>query len=569
MFPYCLPQYLSIASGFVLGSFLSAPIQGPHDQTILGSIDTSTTMASSLCSPSSFTSLSLVGAEILNVAATPVSEIRTVIYATIRKPAIQIQLDYCNVTVSYTHNGYDDLINVETWLPAPDAWNERIWATGGGGFRAGRDVQGNYNTTMSIALNDGYATTSTDSGTERGAAPSLGDWGLLTPGNLDVVRFSNFAGRSLEEQALLGRQVVGAYYGRAHKFSYFGGCSQGGRQALALAQKYPDLYDGILASAPALSINAIVPQIHWPYQYMIESGNVSRDCEVQAITEAAVEACDGFDGVEDGIVAEYERCAAEFDPFSVVGKPVDCIDGARTVTEASAAVVNATWDGVRSAQGRRLWAPVTPGTDLVGNGTRPISPGADIVSSDCSSGTCVAVPYPLGPGLLKNFLALDPGLDVSNVSKAEFDRLVKFGMLDLTQWQANYPDLTDFQRAGGKIITPHGTADSLIPIGGMVDYYKKVGAISPDVHDFYRFFEVPGLSHCYGGKAGVPVELMKQLRSWVEDGTTPENSTYEALTKDGHVEDRLLCPYPQKATFDKECGDSAKAACWTCVDGLS
>lgn len=112
-------------------------------------------------------------------------------------------------------------------------------------------------------------------------------------------------------------------------------------------------------------------------------------------------------------------------------------------------------------------------------------------------------------------------------------------------------------------------ADSLIPIGGMIDYYKQVGAVSPDVHDFYRFFEVPGLSHCYGGKAGVAVELMKQIRSWVEDGTKPDKSTYEALTKDGNVEDRLLCPYPQKATFDKDCGDSAKAACWACVGQLA
>ncbi|TLD18648.1 hypothetical protein PspLS_10282 [Pyricularia sp. CBS 133598] len=567
MFPYCLPQYLSLANGFVLGSFLSSPIQGPHDQTVLGSTVTSK-MASSLCSPSSFPSLSLLGAEIVNVAATTVSENNTVISGTIRTPTVQIQLDYCNVTVSYTHPGYDDLINVETWLPSPDAWNERIWATGGGGFRAGRDAQGNYGTAMPIALRDGYATTSTDAGVERGVEPTLGDWGILTPGNLDVVRYSNFAGRSLQEQALLGRQVVQAYYGRAQKFSYFAGCSQGGRQGLTLAQKYPDLYDGILASAPAVSLNAIGPQLYWPYQFMVESGKVSRNCEVQAITEAAVAACDGFDGVEDGIVAEYERCAAEFDPFSVVGKPVDCIDGARTVTEASAAVVNATWDGLRSAEGKRLWAPVTPGTDLVGNGTRPISPGLDIVSSDCSSGTCVGFPYPLGSSFVKSFLALDVDLDLGKLRKAEFDRLVKFGLLHLTKWQATNPDLKDFQRAGGKIITPHGTADSLIPIGGMVDYYKQVGAVSPDVHDFYRFFQVPGLSHCYGGKAGVAVELMKQLRSWVEDGTKPDKSTYEALTKDGNVEDRLLCPYPQKATFNKECGDSATPACWACVGDL-
>ncbi|KAL5906855.1 hypothetical protein ACKVV1_011258 [Pyricularia oryzae] len=569
MFPYCIPKYLSIANGFVLGSFLSSPIQGPYDQTVLGSIATTDAMTSSLCSPSSFPSLSLVGAEILSITATPVAETRNVVYGTIRTPVVPMQLDYCNVTVSYTHPGYDDLINVEAWLPSPEAWNERIWATGGGGFRAGRDPQGNYDSAMAMALSEGYATTSTDAGTEAGAAPTFGDWGLLSAGNLDVVRYGNFAGRSLEKQALLGRQAVAAYYGRAHRFSYFAGCSQGGRQGLTLAQKYPRLYDGIVASAPALSINAIVPQIHWPYQYMVETGRVARPCEVQAITEAAVAACDGFDGVEDGIVAEYERCAAEFDPFSVVGQPVDCVDGARTVTDASAAVVNATWDGVRSAQGKRLWAPVTPGTDLVGNGTRPISPGFDIVATDCSSGTCAAMQYPLGSGFFKNFLALDADLDLTKLSRDEFDRLVKFGSLDLTQWQANNPDLTDFQRAGGKIITPHGTADSLIPIGGMIDYYKQVGAVSPDVHDFYRFFEVPGLSHCYGGKAGVAVELMKQIRSWVEDGTKPDKSTYEALTKDGNVEDRLLCPYPQKATFDKDCGDSAKAACWACVGQLA
>jgi hypothetical protein len=85
-----------------------------------------------------------------------------------------------------------------------------------------------------------------------------------------------------------------------------------------------------------------------------------------------------------------------------------------------------------------------------------------------------------------------------------------------------------------------------------------------NVRDFYRYYEVPGLSHCFGGHAGQPTSLFDQLRAWVENGTVPESTPYTIIDQTGATQDRILCPYPEKAVFDPACGDSADAACFSC-----
>lgn len=96
-------------------------------------------------------------------------------------------------------------------------------------------------------------------------------------------------------------------------------------------------------------------------------------------------------------------------------------------------------------------------------------------------------------------------------------------------------------------------------------YYNEVSDLTPNVDDFYRHFEVPGMSHCTGGRSGDPTGLFDQLRAWVENGTAPDTSPVEITDLSGAVQLRILCPYPQKAQFDKDCGTAAEAQCWTCA----
>lgn len=109
----------------------------------------------------------------------------------------------------------------------------------------------------------------------------------------------------------------------------------------------------------------------------------------------------------------------------------------------------------------------------------------------------------------------------------------------------------------------------MIPTKGSEDYYNAVGRILPDVKDFYRLYQVPGLGHCFGGPSSTPTGLFEQLRAWVENGTTPGSTSVQITRSDGALDDRIVCPYPQVSQFDTSCGDVALAKCWFCVGELS
>lgn len=108
--------------------------------------------------------------------------------------------------------------------------------------------------------------------------------------------------------------------------------------------------------------------------------------------------------------------------------------------------------------------------------------------------------------------------------------------------------------------------DNLIPIGGTEDYYNAVTSIIPDVQSFYKFYPVPGLYHCIGGRSGQPTSLFEQLRAWVENGTEPNESPVKITDKTEKVQSRILCPYPQAARVIEGCGDVGDAKCWTCAN---
>ncbi|KAJ8128867.1 hypothetical protein O1611_g4766 [Lasiodiplodia mahajangana] len=507
----------------------------------------------------------LFGGEITSIETTLVSNYNASVPAAYRYTAPSVELTnatFCNVTVTYTHPGQDDEIHIEAWLPT-NTWNERFLAVGGGGWVAGRFFLSYAN--MQGALADGYATITTDAG--LGSATDAEPWGQISLGNVNLYNVQNLASVSLNDEALIGKQLIKSYYGKGPLYSYWNGCSQGGRQGMMLAQRYPDAYDGIAAAAPAIYWTELGPSTTWPQQVMSMAGHYPYNCEADALTTLAVMACDKLDRVEDGIISRPQECLAHFDPFRFVGMSINCTqtNGTVRITHAAASLVNETWHGPRAVDGTKLWHGMSPGADITGDFSATGQPG--LGSTNCTGTTCTGATNVLGEWT-QLFVSKNPTLDLLNLTHKEWESLFySSGQQYRSLIGSGDPDLRAFSKRGGKLLSFHGVQDNTIPLGSSLQYYNAVASISPDIHNFFRLFEVPGLGHCFGGRSEQPSNLFAQLRQWVENGTAPETTPVNVTDTTGFqvLGARVLCPYPQQQQLVKGCTDTSAAKCWSCT----
>jgi hypothetical protein len=412
----------------------------------------------SACNASSIPYPTVFGATILDLSATLVQnytqEVSDQVYY--NHPSVSVKnVDYCNVTVTYTHEGQNDTVNVETWLPTK-GWNERLQAVGGGGYVAGRTYISYM--AMAGAIGEGYVASTTDAG--LGASQGPEPWALNSPGNVNLYALQNLASVSLKDQSLIAKDIINSFYGRPAKYSYWSGCSQGGRQGLMLAQRYPEAYDGIAAGAPAINWPQVFFSTVWSQVVMSMTGQFPSKCELDAITEAAVASCDLLDGVADGLISESEKCF--FDPFSMVGSVRNCTSTGKAVTisEGAAAIANVTWQGPRGYDGEFLWY----GLDYQGRMTgSDASLGTNyelgVASITCSAnGTCAGDPNGLGDKWLQYFVKKDPEWNYTLINSVEeYTRLFKASLQEFNSIiGSNNPDLSEYRNASGKIITIHG-----------------------------------------------------------------------------------------------------------------
>ncbi|KAK0624438.1 Tannase/feruloyl esterase [Immersiella caudata] len=523
------------------------------------------------CSPATFTAPSVFGAEILSIDTSLVTNFSASVVSAFRytQPSITVSdATFCNVTVTYTHPGQNDHVIVEAWLPVDSpGWNQRLQAIGGGGFAAGRfelTYEG-----MKGALGDGYATITTDAGLGSSQEPS--EWALLSPGNVNLYKLRNTGSVALNDAAIIGKSLIQSFYGEEPKYSYWNGCSGGGRQGLMLAQRYPDAFDGIAAGAPANYWTELFASMQWPEVFMNSIQVYPHHCEIDAITALAVKECDGLDGVADGVIADVDACLAKFDPHKTVGKPLNCSapNALSSISKAAADVIKASWEGPFKGNGERIWYGLNPGADLTGQG--PYAPPGGtlgLATTICTGERCGPFTFPLSDFWIRYFVAKDPTFKIGNVTKAEFERLYRDARREYhSMVGTDDPDLTDFRAAGGKLVTYHGLSDYVIAPKGTLHYHEAVRSLIPDSNKFYRHYDIPGMGHCFGGPTGQPTTMFDQLRAWVENGTAPGSSPYD-LTVSGQVQQRIACPYPQKTKFEKKCGDVADANCWSCKGKL-
>ncbi|KAL4795246.1 tannase and feruloyl esterase-domain-containing protein [Aspergillus venezuelensis] len=468
------------------------------------------THASSLapaCSPHTFDTISLFVGEILSISAVPLHKVPGETLTSNFDVFQVTNLDVCQVNVTYTHPGQNDLVNITSWLPLQkDQWNGRFLATDGGGYASG-----------------------------SGAVD------LVAPASLGYASASTDGGHTPDTEWAYG----GVFYDEAIEYSYFSGCSTGGRQGHTIAQRYPTQFDGILATAPAINWASFILFQYWPQLVMSLLGEYPSACELDAITEAAVQACDGLDGTVDQIISAPGLC--DFDPFTMDGKVASCPSSSSNFTtqvkisHAAAIVAKATWTGPSTVDGEFSWYGLNPDAPL-SSGLAGTQYNSD--QSNCTAGAPFSIPADwMNKFVLKRPIASGSAgaAALTNLTHGEYDTILRQSVSQFESiLSANDPDLTDLRNSDGKMLSWHGLSDQLIPPNGTCNYYDRMLENDPSAADYNRFFPVPGVQHCDGGKGIFPENMLDVLVDWVENGVVLERVDVSDGERTG-----VLCPYPR------------------------
>jgi feruloyl esterase len=434
---------------------------------------------------------------------------------------------FCRIAATLKPTGDSD-IKVEVWMPASD-WNGDFQAVGNGGWSGAI----NYNA-MANAVANGYATSSTDTGHTGGSA----SFALGHPEKL-----IDYAYRSEHEMTTLSKAVIAAFYGDAPRFSYWNGCSAGGKQGLKEAQRYPGDFDGIVAGSPAANWTGRAAQAIWVAQgvHKDDASYIPPE-KYLFIHRAVLNACDRLDGVEDGVLEDPQRC--KFDPMVLECKGADS-PGCLTHPQVEAARRIYAWS-TNPRTGQKLYSGLAPGSEAgwgTWGGPRPLSIALDYFR------------YVVFADQDWDFRTLNFDQDIERIEKLDRDRL-----------NATDPNFKPFFVRGGKLIQYHGWSDPQISPGNSVEYYssvvKELGGAA-NVEGSYRLFMVPGMAHCGGGDGTSTFDMMIALRHWVEEKHPPDHIDASRV-RDGKADrTRPLCPYPQTAVY-KGKGSTDDAANFVC-----
>jgi hypothetical protein len=434
---------------------------------------------------------------------------------------------------------------VTVWVYLPvHTWNGRFQGVGGGGFSGGDPAQ------LITPLRAGYAAAATDTGH---AGPTA-DFALKEDGTLNWPAIKDFGYQGIQDMTAAAKAMVRAYYGRNPAYSYFNGCSTGGRQGLMEAQRYPGEYDGILAGAPVINFPKMQTGQMWGQLVMLETGNPVASCKFEAALTAMIDACDTVgDRVRDGVIGDPLAC--RFDLSALVGRQTPC----GVITATDVAVMKKIGEGPRRQGGGFLWYGLAPGAPFAGLN--------DTVEVD---GRLVGSPFIFDLWWFSLFLAKDRSWDWTTLTYAKFEAY--FGQAVRVYNDvlgADDPNLSAFQRAGGKMLLWHGAADFGVPFQGTIDYYERVQrALGPGrTHQFLRLFLAPGVGHCRGGAGPQLVDPLGALVQWVERGKAPRTLAAERVDSGGAVvQTRPVCRYPFVARWTGR-GDPDDGSSYRCVPG--
>jgi hypothetical protein len=469
---------------------------------------------------------------------------------------VAVNASFCRVQGAIKPSPDSD-IQFEVWLPPTAAWNGKYEGTGNGGF-AGSLIY----SPMSWAVEAGYAVSGTDTGHSGGSLDS--PWALGHP-----EKIVDFGWRGIHETASASKAIIEAYYAKAPAHAYFSGCSDGGREALLEAQRFPKDYDGIVAGAPAnswtkLMINAISAE-----QALAKPDGWLSPDKLSIVTDAVLKACHG----EGGILDDPSHC--HFEPTSLVCK-ADQSQGCLTTPEV--ATLSQIYSGAHDAAGKSIFPGYPPGVEA-----GPTAWSLWITGTEPKRGAGSLLYY-FGTGFFANMALDTPEWDFRSLNLG--DGLAKADEKTGQALNATDTDLSAFRAAGGKLLQYHGWSDAAIPAVSSIDYYEAVAAKMgglDSIQSFYRLFMAPGMQHCGGGLApsavggvfGFPSpsrdpahDVVSALAHWVEDGAAPTRITATMYRDDdpskGVVAQRPWCAYPATARFSGK-GSRTEAASFACT----
>jgi feruloyl esterase len=497
----------------------------------------------------SLTGTTLAGGTVQSAAAIPAGD-----YTPPGQPGAVTGLPaFCRVTVAMQPSP-DSNVNVELWMPRQN-WNGRFLGNGSGGGAG------------AILYFTGLA-----EGLKRGFAAAITDLGTAPDPNLAVdhpERWRDFGYRANHEMTIAGKALVNAYYKAAPRTSIFQGCSTGGQQALSLAQRYPDDYNGIVAGAPAHNRTHLNTMFVSNLQALTAPGAQISQGKLNMITGRVIAACAGQDGgaATDTYLTDPRRC--NFDPDTL--PQCSGADTDACLTAPQLAALKKTWNGpVNPRTGERIFSGLPLGSE-------------SMVFGLAFQGDTVAWPsqqlysFKWALGANWNYASFDFDRDMDAVDA----RLASI-------LNANDADLSRFKSAGGKLMMFNGTADPGVPYQSSLEYYERViqaqGNSLAATQDFFRYYLVPGMGHCSSitggpgvGDFGQPYspyvpkdqahDMLLKLVDWVENRNAPDSviaTRYADPAGTTVAMERPICSYPKVPTYQG--GDATKASSFQCVD---
>jgi hypothetical protein len=480
----------------------------------------------------------------------------------------------CQVGIEITdtfdpRGGQPGAIGIDITLP--DMWNGDYMAEGNGVYCSPASF---------VTLSDdqwlaaGYVISQDDCGHTGYPNARVSPWvtNASSPPALNWNRIDDFGYLAQHLMAAESKYVIGQYYRDGPKYSFWNGCSTGGRQGLMEAQRYPADFSGILAGAPAVNWDQFMVGEMWPQLVMNWSHDELSTCKETLVNTTLAARCPDQDGQADGVF-DPRDCNAAKVLDSLIGTVTPC----GTFTKADAQVIQAIWQGPRWSgsranllAGENIWFGLEPGTNLSPGYLPSLGPGGGLGLADTvqtPDGTWAGAPFIPSDSWFQDWLKRDGSWAYTDESYQQYWRDFTASAQFDPELAANNPDLQAFQRAGGKLIMWQGLADQQIFTGDSINYYNRAVQANGGVgntESFFRYFLAPGVAHCGtpGPGSVAPANPMQQVIDWVEHGTAPAVLNASGSVN-GQPVTRPLCPYPD-ADAGYAGGDPATAASYAC-----
>ncbi len=455
-------------------------------------------------------------------------------------PAADVTVPHCRVRgVVGQEIGFVEIL--------PTDWNVRLVMGGTGGFAGGIDPG------ALVFANRGYAMVATNTGHEASGIDAR--WAIGHPD-----RLRNYAFEAVHQVAVTARQILRAYYGADPKYSYFQGCSNGGRMGLEEAERYPTDFDGIISGASAIDFTALGETFVRNLQAIsptTPASPVITAANLQLLARMTREACDTIDGVRDGVIDDPRRCT-----FTAEQLPLCATDqqAADCVTPQQRAAIARVYEPLRDPAGPVLYPGQPIGAEDAPNGWNAWITGPLPPLLAASGGRVASVQGAFGTQLFSSMVFGDTAWDYRryDLGRASQDTRAVGQLLN-----ADNPDLRAFARHGGRLILWHGWADPAISALATIRYYDRVQATTPNAADVARLFLLPGVLHCGNGPGPDAVDWLTAITAWREQGKAPERVEAAKLVNGRPVRTRPLCAYPARAVYTGS-GSTDQASSFTC-----